>query len=729
MKKLTLKFENCYGIKKLEKEFDFSSKKVFAIYAPNGTMKTSFAKSFKDLSKDEKPKDLVFKERETVCVVQDDSEKDIKSEEIFVIEPYNKNNFNTDKISTLVVKKELKERYDKIYKNLEIEKNDFIKKLKRVSQSTDCESEFIATFSENEKDTFFDLLLNKVFPDVDKKQQKYDFKYNDVFDKKGSVKTFLDKNSAVLDLYIENYESIISKSKFFKKSENTFGTYQASEILKSINDGSFFEAGHCLELNDNAKIDSAESLKAVIENEINGIVNDEKLRKTFDKIDKAISANVELRAFKNVIEKNNLLLVELKEYDIFKKKVWLSYFQELKEDVSILLDSYNAKKDQLEKIVSEAIDTRTDWENAVGTFNLRFKDLPFKLKIQNKEDVILKTKAPAIKFIFLNPRGKDVEIERDELLEILSQGEKRALYILNIIFEVESRKKENQKTLFIIDDIADSFDYKNKYAIIEYLKDISKDDNFYQIILTHNFDFFRSISGRIVGNSGNDRKLKLNVVKTENEIKLIEEKYQNNPFDYWKNHLDDTTMLIASIPFVRELGKYCGINDAKKLTSLLHIKSDTNSITIEDLETIFKIVLQDKDALVLENHADDVFSLIFKLADEISQNTDEIIQLENKIVLSIAIRLKAESFMIQEINDQDFINQITENQTVELINKYKDVFPSKTKNIELLEQVNLMTPENIHLNSFMYEPILDMSAVELRGLYNDVIGKFAVENE
>ena len=34
--------------------------------------------------------------------------------------------------------------------------------------------------------------------------------------------------------------------------------------------------------------------------------------------------------------------------------------------------------------------------------------------------------------------------------------------------------KENK--LIIFDDIADSFDYKNKYAIIEYLKDI-KDES------------------------------------------------------------------------------------------------------------------------------------------------------------------------------------------------------------------------------------------------------------
>ena len=112
--------------------------------------------------------------------------------------------------------------------------------------------------------------------------------------------------------------------------------------------------------------------------------------------------------------------------------------------------------------------------------------------------------------------------------------------------------------------------------------------------------------------------------------------------------------------------------------------------------------------------------LIFKLADDISGSTDELIELENKILLAIATRLKAEQFMIEKINNQSTIDDIGIPQTVRLIEKYKELFFSDLKNIELLEKVNLMTPENIHLNSFMYEPILDMSAIELRELYNDV---------
>ena len=55
-------------------------------------------------------------------------------------------------------------------------------------------------------------------------------------------------------------------------------------------------------------------------------------------------------------------------------------------------------------------------------------------------------------------------------------GEKKALYILNIIFEVEARKKTRTETIFVFDDIADSFDYRNKYAIIQYMHDISNEE-------------------------------------------------------------------------------------------------------------------------------------------------------------------------------------------------------------------------------------------------------------
>ena len=60
------------------------------------------------------------------------------------------------------------------------------------------------------------------------------------------------------------------------------------------------------------------------------------------------------------------------------------------------------------------------------------------------------------------------------------------------------------------------------------------------------------------------------------------------------------------------------------------------------------------------------------------------------------------------------------NQTWNLLKAYEKEFNNEKNNIELLRRVNLITPENIHINSFMYEPILDMGDGELRELYKSV---------
>lgn len=50
MHTLNCKLKNCYGIESFDHEFDFSNTNVFMIYAKNGLMKTSFAKTFKKIS-------------------------------------------------------------------------------------------------------------------------------------------------------------------------------------------------------------------------------------------------------------------------------------------------------------------------------------------------------------------------------------------------------------------------------------------------------------------------------------------------------------------------------------------------------------------------------------------------------------------------------------------------------------------------------------------------------
>ena len=67
--------------------------------------------------------------------------------------------------------------------------------------------------------------------------------------------------------------------------------------------------------------------------------------------------------------------------------------------------------------------------------------------------------------------------------------------------------------------MADSFDYKNKYAIIELLKELNDNSLFHLIILTHNFDFYRACANRLSIKT-------LSVLKDENQTSLIDFHYK-----------------------------------------------------------------------------------------------------------------------------------------------------------------------------------------------------------
>lgn len=65
----------------------------------------------------------------------------------------------------------------------------------------------------------------------------------------------------------------------------------------------------------------------IFENEKNRILNNEKFKESFDKIEKVINVNKEFKVFKDVISKDNILLIEFLDYDFFRKKVLFSYFK------------------------------------------------------------------------------------------------------------------------------------------------------------------------------------------------------------------------------------------------------------------------------------------------------------------------------------------------------------------------------------------------------------------
>lgn len=723
MNTLSVNFEYCFGIGKLKHDFEFANKQTntFLIYAPNGTMKTSFAKTFESIAKNEPknmPRDRVYVDRESKYDVLVDGVQ-ISPENILVINAENDTFDASNKLSSFIASKDLKERYDAIYNDLEYQKTEFVKKLKAVSQSSDCEGEILGAFSESGRESFFDVIV-RASEHLSDKFNKYEFKYNDIFDKKENVKKFLDKNEAVLDQYMSDYKILITNSKFFKETDGkSFGTYQASELLKSIEDNSFFEAGHKFVLEDGTEITDSQTLEDVVKAEIEKIVNDVKLKASFDKVDKAIAANVELRAFKRTIERDNLLLVELKNYDGFKKKVWISFLSQLKSDTELLVSFYLSKKAELEQIIAEAKKEVELWKQIITTFNARFY-VPFTVALTNQDDIILKQQTANLEFHYSDGKEPSIRKERKDLLDVLSRGEKRAYFILQFLFEIESRKNSTDKNVLVFDDVADSFDYKNKYAIIEYIRDLRESDHFRMILLTHNFDFYRTVIARLYLYQPHEVYY-LAMKNSLNEVCLSEGFNSRNVFEDFLGEIDQPKAFVSCIAFVRNViefvdSKKC--EDYKKLTACLHLGESSKEITVADIFDIYKNRLNGLSDKVIDFGEQNIIDLIFKTADEIMQeeNANEV-DLYNKITLGIAVRLKAEQYLLGKLTDLGPRDH--PNQTNYLQKKYKERFATSAA-LNVLDRVNLMTPENIHINAFMYEPLVDMSFYHLRDLYTDV---------
>lgn len=714
MDKLKVSLESCYGIKKLDYDFDFKDSPKYSIYAPNGFMKTSFSKCFMDLSKNVKTKDQVFPERVSKRIIQDEAGVDIPSESIFVIEPYNPS-FSSEKASLLLVNKTLKNEYESALSKIDERKYQLIEKLKQLTgitgKSNTPEQEILKCFGGNSILETLEKLGSEV-PAIEDKRLS-GLVYNELFNDK--TLPFLEAGNIKTELsdYIDRYNELIDKSPILSKD---FNHYHAKVIQRNLAENGFFSANHSVNLFNGItkeEITTAEDLDKKIESEKKKILSDDSLQKKFEGIDKKLK-NEDLRKFRDYLFDNKDIVAELADYKKLQKNIILSYIKNQILLYEALITEYKISKSIIEKVIDAANKEKTDWEQVVETFNSRFT-VPFKIEIKNQGDVILKNAVPFIAFTFTDS-GKTKLIQRDELLAVLSQGERRALYILDILFEIIVRIKSKTKTILIVDDIADSFDYKNKYSIVEYLKEVSASQNFNCIFMTHNFDFHRTISGRL----NIRRQKRLFAIRNDGDITLSVEKY-HNPFEYWKDHICEPRFTISTIPFARNLAQYCGWpSEYLRLTSLLHIKNDSHTITVKDLEVVYSTVFKDKAALILPDPAKTVIDFIFQEAESILPEPDAAAELESKIILSIATRLKAEMFMIGKITDKVFIASITKNQTQVLFEKFQNEFSGCREELMLLGQVNLMTPENIHINSFMYEPILDLGIDSLKKLYTDI---------
>ncbi|MCC5903093.1 MAG: AAA family ATPase [Halomonas sp.] len=726
MNTLKINLKNCYGIRSLEETLDFRASthgkpRAYAIYAPNGTMKTSFSKTFEDLSKGDLPKEERYNNPSTCVVELDDAS--VVRESVYVLKAELDISNDSPSITNILVNPNDKERYDELLIDLDKLKIKLIKELTKLSGLKQNEVEGKMLFDWQEEDFF--TCVQKI-QEIDFEDDLSPYIYNIIFDPKALAVLDSDEFSIKAQEFNRRYQEVFEKEgSIYQKG--VFNPNKAETSFKTLNKQGFFAGGHRVHLKgDDSSIDKNELFEKVKAINAN-IDGDADLKKIKD----GLAKNAQTDALAGLIETLSapqfeylLENVKSQNQNTFKRLLWTSYIQNA-PGTAVFLDTYRNCKDEIEQIESEAANSAPRWEKAVGLFNDRFVDMPFELTIPNQTQAVLGRQTAILNFIFKDD-PHSLSRTRDNVRTSLSQGERRALYLLNFIFDVEERIMNEVETVFILDDVADSFDYKNKHAIIQYLRDLINVEFFYQIILTHNFDFFRALSQ---GNGGFVHRQRCFMTsKSDKEISFVVAEGVSNYFVFkWKPrvHKCDRVMY-ATIPFTRNLIEYTTPNyqkngDYLKLTSLLHWKQDTDSISVGEYFHIYNSVFNDdKD----EGRTDKLIDVLYSEAQNICDQANDVgLDLESKVLLSVAIRMKAEKVMTEKLrnvkNDPSYWYQGKSDQFRGLFEEYKQI-PKNHSNIRTLERVGITVNSNIHLNSFMYEPILDLTIEHLISLYNEV---------
>ena len=742
---LSGKFENCYGLKNFElNEINFTDSNKAIIYAPNGVMKTSFSNVFDDISKGNKTTDRIFNGLNTSYIVQYYSStysntQLSKNDNIYVVKSFDERfELSKETISTLLSDEKTRKNYEILVSQFSEELSELQNNLSKLSgfAQKDIESQLRKDFKINKKSDWADIFarLNEVYSEIENIELFNNIKYTDLINEKTesviTSQTFLE----LIGKYVDLLNDLISNNEVLSKN---FSDYNAEELGKSFKKHDLFINNHKIVLQNGIEIKSLKEWNNIINEQLDKIYSTPEIGKALQDLRKKLTGNDSVRTLRDIILSNKEILVYFKDVEKLKKILWVNYLNNLEKDFSVYFSKVASFSSEIKKLYESAEKQAERWQRVVDEFNRRFR-VPFEVKISNKANFLLKDEAPNLYFTYTRCKGTDKEEKadfgKDELMKSLSMGEKRAMYLLYILFDIEIIKEKaiqgSGKHLIIVDDIADSFDYKNKYAIVEYLSDISKNEYIDLLILTHNFDFYRTVVSRI----GIKREKCYIVQKNESEeLQMTNFGYLK---DYFSKGIVDTIKdgnissnskkikLIASIPFYRNLTEYLLLDsEYSNLTCLLHLKSipvDTNNLKLSNVWNMIPEIFRNEFNSTFSTDNDEKYlDLINNLATEICNSPKEEIVLENKIILSMAIRLELEKFLKPILVANNISLECSGVQTRCWSENAKPFLTEEQAKI--VDEVNLMTPESIHLNSFMYEPIIDMSDWALKQLYKNVL--------
>ncbi len=719
--RISIDLKNCHGIGEMHEAIDFKEDKPIVIHASNGVMKTSFTNTISDLIANIPSKDLIDETKLSVRDIKIDGVP-ATSDSFYIFGKPDANKLDVY-VSAALMNPKLRDKYNTCLIDEKNKLNAFLKHYSQVTGQKEADLEMYFNNMTSNNNIHASLIKIKNIISRTKNFTSYDFKYNDVF--KDQIKKFAKTSEAqkAISDYRKNYVKIMKKSNIF-----TSGIFDISSLL-SIRDplksAKFFEGENKIIFKNNQIVSTYEELQKIIDEELSRINETEEAKNAFKDLTEKFIEKANLSKLAEKIKQNPNFTFIFTDMEKAEKKYMIQKANECLSELNEYLAEYKLAKHTVRSIFQEAQKEKKLWDQILDTFNARFR-MPFTLSIKNIKNAVLDLNGMYVEFNF-----NGTPVKEEKLVNyILSDGEKRALYLLEMIFVIEKMEKDNHHPILIFDDIADSFDYTNKHAIIEYLHDIST--SFRMIVFTHNFDFYRHFGYKA---SIRQNCYFANKDPISSTISLQNGEYLKNVFEaVFQNNIGKNRYKydLAAIPFSRgviELTKGEDSNDSNYMffTYLLHYRPSKGSrCKMKKLYSVYKKIYpkQNINPSVLVSN-DTVYKILLQEADLISRETEIKQNLTDKIILAIALRLCCEKYMYVKLKSKKLITSVDMDslQIGELYHKkYKPNYPLDKFN-KSIESTCLLVPQIIHLNGFMYEPLIDFSIDRLRNLFSEVYNK------
>lgn len=693
------KMENVYGIKKLVVNVD-NSKTFFQdiIYSPNGIFKTSFSKCLYELSNgnESEIKDRISNKPAKIKLNLINGkivESNLKNKFIvFSREIYEKHykrlSDYEEELRLLTLRQEDKNYVeDLIYGNIE----ELFIELRMLAKKMEINFDKTIELLSDKNKSFLDNIINILqsiddAPKIELTQVKlknifqrhYDF--IDDINFKEKVQNYIDIVNARIkeELFDDKFDENACLSFLAEIKKDGF-------LNKEKHRGLIIKGKHYYDIKD---------VENLFQSTISKIIEDPNVLEANRKLLKAIGDTKGADRIKKEIINNPILINELFfgrrqiilisfKNEEFPAKDWINILQKTKQEVIRVLN-------QMKKY-------KSDFEVAIEIYKKRFHPT-FDIKLIDKPESMLGLQVPHL--LFKHKSNSDYELVEDKLYEILSSGEKTALNVVKFIVEYNYNKKNNP--IVILDDIVETFDYRHRYAFIEYINDIVN-NGVSIIVLTHNFEFYKTLSSRV-------HKLRQLVASVDKRGTVYIQKNHNISKGI-KNifNITNKESLYYAIPYLRQLKIMLG-DETSILTACLHYKSITKDIKLKD---VLKYFPKDKNRLTIDGEQLYIEGLR-EQADKI--NKFDSYDLAKKTILSICCRVFLEAKIIQD--NVFIVENISYNQLKYINEKYKNQLNENV--VQLIEKVQLATPEFIHGNTFMYEPLVDIPGEDLKKIYKEI---------